>query len=167
VASNPGLQSGFVPFTIPIWGFVEARHIHVDNHMNYIFHVDNGFIVGAASYPVRDAFQETQRGTILHMHGAVRWFRKGGYEPYFGSLIASFWQDFKTSFLQIFLIVGLIFLAVLNVFVFFYWLYLKPRVISKISSAQKKAPNSQAIVQPQAPPAQEPAKQVPESTPPT
>ena len=149
MASNPGIHANFVPFTIPVWGFVEKNHIHVDNHMNYVFHVDSGFIIGAAAYPVRDHFQETQKGSILNMHGAVRWFKKHGYEPFFGSLAATFWEGFKTSFLQIFILVALVFVIVFNAFIVVYWVYLKPRIESKIG-AKKPAANPQnpkAIVQ--------------------
>jgi hypothetical protein len=30
----------YVPFTIPVWGVVEPDHVHIDNHLNYVLHVD-------------------------------------------------------------------------------------------------------------------------------
>jgi hypothetical protein len=26
-----------------VWGVVEPDHVHVDNHLNYVLHVDNGY----------------------------------------------------------------------------------------------------------------------------
>ena len=44
-------KSFYVPFTIPIWGVVEAEHFHVNNHLNFVFHGDKGKIIGASVYP--------------------------------------------------------------------------------------------------------------------
>ena len=41
----------FVPFSIPVWGFVEPNHLHIDNHFNFIFHGYEGKVLGGASYP--------------------------------------------------------------------------------------------------------------------
>ena len=46
----PGLDF-YLPFTIPVWGVVEVDHMHVDNHLNFIFHADRGRIIGVAAYP--------------------------------------------------------------------------------------------------------------------
>jgi hypothetical protein len=61
----------YVPFTIPIWGIVEPGiitssslqhllsvqigHVHVDNHLNFVFHGDAGKIVAATAYPGKDS----------------------------------------------------------------------------------------------------------------
>ena len=44
-------KHNYLPFAIPLWGVVEENHCHINGHMNFIFHVDRGFILGAAAYP--------------------------------------------------------------------------------------------------------------------
>ena len=51
VAMTNDANSFRIPFTLPLWGVVEPRHIHVDNHINFVFHMDQGWIIGAAAYP--------------------------------------------------------------------------------------------------------------------
>ena len=41
----------WIPFNLPLWGIVEPTHIHVDNHMNMIFHGFRGSLMGVAAYP--------------------------------------------------------------------------------------------------------------------
>ena len=36
---------------------------------------------GAAAYPVRDTFQFTQIGSVVNMHGPVRWFNRHNFDP--------------------------------------------------------------------------------------
>ncbi len=42
--------------------------------MAFIFHVDQGRIIGASIYPVRDRFQFTRTRSTLNIHGPVKWF---------------------------------------------------------------------------------------------
>ena len=49
--------------------------------MNFVFHVDEGRIIGAAAYPVRDRFQFTRVGSLLNLHGPVHWFNRHSYLP--------------------------------------------------------------------------------------
>ena len=51
VAMTNDANSFRIPFTLPLWGVVEPSHIHVDNHINMVFHMDQGWIIGAAAYP--------------------------------------------------------------------------------------------------------------------
>ena len=44
-------RHNFLPFSLPMWGFAEPNHIHVIPHMNFLFHVQDGFILGASAYP--------------------------------------------------------------------------------------------------------------------
>eukprot|EP01100_Stratorugosa_tubuloviscum_P005429 TRINITY_DN2421_c1_g1_i1.p1 TRINITY_DN2421_c1_g1~~TRINITY_DN2421_c1_g1_i1.p1 ORF type:complete len:176 (-),score=56.99 TRINITY_DN2421_c1_g1_i1:98-625(-) len=78
IAMAPGF-SFYLPFNIPVWGIVERDHIHIDNHLNFVFHADQGKIIGVAAYPVRDNFQFTKVGSIITMHGPVKWFLKGTF----------------------------------------------------------------------------------------
>eukprot|EP01095_Lingulamoeba_sp_RSL-Kostka_P011785 TRINITY_DN4579_c2_g1_i1.p1 TRINITY_DN4579_c2_g1~~TRINITY_DN4579_c2_g1_i1.p1 ORF type:complete len:237 (-),score=57.10 TRINITY_DN4579_c2_g1_i1:689-1399(-) len=73
-----------IPFAIPIWGVVEEDHMHVNNHLNFVFHALDGKIVGATSYPIRDMFQFCTVESIIHFHGAIKWFRRGTFESYSG-----------------------------------------------------------------------------------
>lgn len=43
----------WIPFTMPLWGIVEPTHMHIDNHMNMIFHGYNGVLLGASAYPCK------------------------------------------------------------------------------------------------------------------
>jgi len=40
-----------IPFMLPVWGVVEPAHIHLDNHINMLFHMEDGWIIGATAYP--------------------------------------------------------------------------------------------------------------------
>jgi len=77
-------QEFYIPFTIPLWGVVEADHTHVGSHMNFIFHADDGKITGVAAYPVLDAFQFVQPGTIYHLHGPIKWFKGHSFQDVSG-----------------------------------------------------------------------------------
>eukprot|EP00007_Cunea_sp_BSH-02190019_P007800 CAMPEP_0174241434 /NCGR_PEP_ID=MMETSP0417-20130205/23422_1 /TAXON_ID=242541 /ORGANISM="Mayorella sp, Strain BSH-02190019" /LENGTH=320 /DNA_ID=CAMNT_0015320675 /DNA_START=32 /DNA_END=990 /DNA_ORIENTATION=+ len=69
----------FIPFYIPIWGVAEATHVHVDNHMNFVFHGGHGRIIGVSAYPVRDHFVFGAKGSIIPLHGPVKWFHGAGF----------------------------------------------------------------------------------------
>eukprot|EP01094_Clydonella_sp_ATCC50884_P024731 TRINITY_DN6287_c0_g1_i1.p1 TRINITY_DN6287_c0_g1~~TRINITY_DN6287_c0_g1_i1.p1 ORF type:complete len:239 (+),score=39.57 TRINITY_DN6287_c0_g1_i1:144-860(+) len=74
----------YVPFSIGIWGVVEPSHLHLDNHINMVFHASGGRILAAASYPLKDHFHFVGVGSILPMHGPVKWFRGTSYKPLSG-----------------------------------------------------------------------------------
>eukprot|EP00002_Diphylleia_rotans_P004539 TRINITY_DN13393_c0_g1_i1.p1 TRINITY_DN13393_c0_g1~~TRINITY_DN13393_c0_g1_i1.p1 ORF type:complete len:247 (-),score=35.87 TRINITY_DN13393_c0_g1_i1:66-806(-) len=78
----------YIPFTIPLWGVVEGEHFHMDNHMNIVFHADMGHILGVSFYPVRDRFQYAREGSLVTIHGPVRWFRKQGFDAYIKPALA-------------------------------------------------------------------------------
>jgi hypothetical protein len=81
-----------IPLTLPLWGVAEAAHVHVDNHINLVFHLDDGWIIGAAAYPstrgavgrsmacvltravalVRERFEEATETGRIHVHGETR-----------------------------------------------------------------------------------------------
>jgi len=70
----------YIPFTIPLWGVVEADHMHINNHFNTIFHAADGRIIAVTTYPVMDAFQLCAVKTILGLHGPVKWFRAHSFK---------------------------------------------------------------------------------------
>ena len=41
----------YIPVSIPLWGVAETDHIHINNHVNFVFHAEKGKVVAAASYP--------------------------------------------------------------------------------------------------------------------
>lgn len=41
----------YIPVVIPLWGVVEAEHIHINNHLNFVFHAEGGKIIGVGVYP--------------------------------------------------------------------------------------------------------------------
>lgn len=44
-------RHNYLPFSLPMWGLVEPNHVHVIPHMNFLFHAQDGFILGASAYP--------------------------------------------------------------------------------------------------------------------
>jgi len=79
----------YLPFSIPVWGVVEKDHIHIDNHLNFIFHAANGLIVGVAAYPVRDRLQFGKEGTVITIHGPVKWFSGHSFLPFTSGRLSS------------------------------------------------------------------------------
>lgn len=77
--------ASWLPFVLPLWGVVEGDHLHVDNRLNFALHADGGRVVAVAAYPVRDKFQFIKQGTLVALHGPVRWFDKGTYTPLAGA----------------------------------------------------------------------------------
>jgi hypothetical protein len=65
----------FMPYPIALWGGVEPSHIHLMNHMNFVFHASEGFLLGAAAYPLRDHYQLIESDGTLTVHGPVRWYQ--------------------------------------------------------------------------------------------
>jgi hypothetical protein len=72
----------FAPVTITLWGIAEGSHLHVNTHVNFVFHAHRGYILGAAAYSVRDHFQIVQPGGVLQLHGKVHWFDGHAFVPY-------------------------------------------------------------------------------------
>eukprot|EP01091_Cochliopodium_minus_P007716 TRINITY_DN17602_c0_g1_i1.p1 TRINITY_DN17602_c0_g1~~TRINITY_DN17602_c0_g1_i1.p1 ORF type:complete len:229 (-),score=43.82 TRINITY_DN17602_c0_g1_i1:75-761(-) len=119
----------FIPFEIPIWGVLEnSDHIHLDNHLNIIFHVEDGNILGVAAYPVRDRFAYIKPGTIINLHGIVKWFQGASFVPLNSS------HSFSSAsfpYVLVFLWCVLTIVACLLCGVVVYRSFLKPRLISK------------------------------------
>ena len=74
-------RHNFLPFSLPIWGVAEPTHTHIIPHMNFIFHVMDGFILGASAYPVRDHVEVVMEGGQLNLHGPTRWFQGHTFVP--------------------------------------------------------------------------------------
>lgn len=58
-----------IPVAIPMWGILQEGqdqldHIHVGTHLNWVFHTEDGKIIGAAVYAVRDRFQAVEAGDV-------------------------------------------------------------------------------------------------------
>jgi len=73
----------YIPFSIPLFGVVEQDHIHINNHLNFIFHAEKGAVIGASVYPVRDTFQFVKIGTVITIHGAAKWFRGHSFNDFY------------------------------------------------------------------------------------
>ncbi|KAJ3269933.1 hypothetical protein HK104_005009, partial [Borealophlyctis nickersoniae] len=67
-------KSFYTPLTITLWGETEPTHFHIFNHINFVFHVIDGFFLGAAAYGLRDHYTPGLEGSTLDVHGPVRWF---------------------------------------------------------------------------------------------
>mmetsp|Transcript_33745 Transcript_33745/g.86530 ORF Transcript_33745/g.86530 Transcript_33745/m.86530 type:complete len:229 (-) Transcript_33745:140-826(-) len=70
----------YMPISFPLWGVVDGPHVHVDNRLHFIFHADNGKIVGGAIYPMRDKYEGVKKGGKLSLHGPLKWFSKESYQ---------------------------------------------------------------------------------------
>ena len=81
-------RSYYVPFALPMWGFNQLSNgrqlLAIDNHINFMFHTNDGYIIGAGAYPFRDRFELAEVGSTVHLHGAVRWFLGHKHEPLVG-----------------------------------------------------------------------------------
>jgi hypothetical protein len=49
------------------------RSASSDNHLFFVFHAAAGRILGATSYPVRNRLQFGKPGSIVTMHGPIKW----------------------------------------------------------------------------------------------
>jgi len=119
----------YIPFTIPIWGVVEADHIHVDTHTNFIFHADNGKIIGAAAYPVIDQFQYVRTSTVITMHGPVKWFNRHSFKDYYPNSSSSIGI---TEFSLIVIWCLLTCILTTLIFAFLYKNHLRPNVLRTV-----------------------------------
>jgi hypothetical protein len=73
-SSNNHESKMYVPFALSLWGLAEPTHIHIMNHMQFVFHVVEGFFIGASAYGLRDNFTPLFPGSLILMHGPTRWF---------------------------------------------------------------------------------------------
>ncbi|KAJ1551631.1 hypothetical protein HK096_006248 [Nowakowskiella sp. JEL0078] len=64
----------YVPFNFNLWGAVEPSHVHMMNHFNFVFHVMDGFFLGATAYALRDQVVKVEPDAGIVIHGPVRWF---------------------------------------------------------------------------------------------
>jgi len=42
--------NAYIPLPLPIWGIPMGGGLHINSHMNFIFHIERGYIIGAAAY---------------------------------------------------------------------------------------------------------------------
>eukprot|EP01104_Vermistella_antarctica_P010411 TRINITY_DN2787_c1_g2_i2.p1 TRINITY_DN2787_c1_g2~~TRINITY_DN2787_c1_g2_i2.p1 ORF type:complete len:237 (-),score=31.68 TRINITY_DN2787_c1_g2_i2:143-853(-) len=133
IAMIPG-KAFYLPFTIPVWGLVESDHIHIDNHLNFVFHGAGGHILGVAAYPVRDNFQYGKVGSIITIHGPVKWFHQGTFQ----SLTSNKFTDAPRSALPLVLAWSAIsFMFSLVVCGVFYRFVLRPQIYRTLLKTKK------------------------------
>eukprot|EP00808_Paulinella_micropora_P011930 g79348.t1 len=70
----------YVPATLTYWGLLEADHVHINHHMNFVFHTMQDKIIGFAAYPVRDRFQFMRTGSVINFHGPFTPYSKAPKE---------------------------------------------------------------------------------------
>jgi len=122
----------YVPFTIPIWGVAEPDHMHIDNHLNWIFHADGGKILGVSAYPVRDRFQLVVPKSVITLHGAAKWFWKESFRDFSSSgYIFSTISPFGTGSL-IFIWCTITFIFSWTLFGFAFRYYLRPKILRRV-----------------------------------
>lgn len=152
----------WIPFDLPIWGVVEDSHIHVDNHVNFIFHAARGSLLAVAAYPLRDqvmraewrlsgvvhscfsliqfAYVDNHAGGVVQMHGSIKFFNGESFQgvdgvaflPQDPNAPKSHWGTFATVFVWSFLA------ALVTAFVaLFVYLYrLQPAMQRKLELAK-------------------------------
>eukprot|EP01103_Thecamoeba_quadrilineata_P011868 TRINITY_DN2938_c0_g1_i1.p1 TRINITY_DN2938_c0_g1~~TRINITY_DN2938_c0_g1_i1.p1 ORF type:complete len:214 (+),score=13.25 TRINITY_DN2938_c0_g1_i1:143-784(+) len=131
----------YLPFNIPIWGVVEADHIHVDNHFNFVFHADEGKIIGVTAYPVRDNFQFGKPGSVISIHGPVKWFRRGTFFSYSSNM---FMEMYHLRIPILFLWTILVCLVTFITGVITYKFYLRPTIVRSLMAQKKTKPQASA-----------------------
>ena len=94
----------FLPLTIPLWGIVEVwqpavwalfaagviadlrlsplmslqpSHVHINYHMNFAFHVDDGRIIGVTAYPGMPTVMYYTAGTVMLIMSYACWSSAG------------------------------------------------------------------------------------------
>ncbi|KAI8845914.1 hypothetical protein BJ741DRAFT_586138 [Chytriomyces cf. hyalinus JEL632] len=70
----------YFPLTFAFWGKKEEEHIHIMTHWNFLFHAVEGFFLGGTVYPLRDHWVMAVKGSIILIHGPVRWFAGHTFE---------------------------------------------------------------------------------------
>ncbi|ORY42219.1 hypothetical protein BCR33DRAFT_718408 [Rhizoclosmatium globosum] len=70
----------YFPLTFSFWGQVKSTHIHLMTHWNFLFHAMDGFFLGGSVYPLRDHWVAAEKGSVLLIHGPVRWFAAHTFE---------------------------------------------------------------------------------------
>lgn len=121
----------FLPLAVQLWGIVEETHVHVNYHVNFIFHAAEGSLLGAASYPVRDRFQYVKAGSTLNLHGPVRWFSRHSFTSFGENGGAAGGGDPLLKFVTIVAWVMLSAGTTSMFFIAFYAFYLKPRLAKR------------------------------------
>lgn len=132
VPDVPEGHDWYVPFTIPVWGVVEKDHMHIDNHLFFVFHAAAGRILGATSYPVRNRLQFGKPGSIVTMHGPIKWFNGHTFLPFSSaSRQVNVPSDLgSTVFVAVCCVLTLM-LSALG-FTFLYKFYLRKRLVQKM-----------------------------------
>jgi len=119
----------YIPFTIPLWGVVEADHTHVGSHINFVFHAEEGKITAVAAYPVLDAFQYVQPGSMFHIHGPIKWFKGHSFQDVSGRGVHLLLGGESTGALLVWLIITCAIMGLSSALVYRY--FLRPRLIRK------------------------------------
>ncbi|KAI8607958.1 hypothetical protein BC830DRAFT_1174836 [Chytriomyces sp. MP71] len=78
----------YFPLTFAFWGQIEDTHIHLMTHWNFLFHAIDGFFLGGTVYPLRDHWVMAVKGSIIMIHGPVRWFAGHTFEGTLQSTVA-------------------------------------------------------------------------------
>ncbi|EGG18418.1 hypothetical protein DFA_03912 [Cavenderia fasciculata] len=133
----------YIPVHIPVWGFVQTDHLDVTDHINVLFHEEDGIIHGATIYPVKDKFVQVKsdlRSTLTY-HGHIKWLKGGSFSEISGGAGAGGGVNTGANeFGQLWISASMssVFLWCLITFVFsilaaaiIYKSFLKPRLIRK------------------------------------
>jgi len=132
IRMSPSMEY-YIPFTIPVWGVAEPDHIHIDNHLNFVFHGDDGWIIAATAYPVRDRFQFVKTGTSVTMHGPIKWFDKLSFKDFSP---VTFERKPESVFGSVLLACFLTALISSLAFVLYYKCYLEPELVSNATKSR-------------------------------
>ncbi|GAM27771.1 hypothetical protein SAMD00019534_109470, partial [Acytostelium subglobosum LB1] len=70
----------YYPLQIPVWGIEQADHLDVANHINVVFHADEGLISAVSIYPIKDRHLDIRTKSVISFHGHIKWFRGTSFE---------------------------------------------------------------------------------------
>lgn len=124
----------YIPFTLPVWGIVEHDHVHIDNHLNFIFHAMpyEGTLMAATAYPLRDTFQYVRVGSIVGIHGVVKWFTSHSFQDFYADTSLVTGKDEDPLYIIIFMWSLIAFGTTLTILMYVYRNYLKPKILRRV-----------------------------------
>ncbi|PRP87623.1 hypothetical protein PROFUN_04650 [Planoprotostelium fungivorum] len=125
-------STAYIPFSLPVWGIVEADHIHIDIHINFVLHAERGQILGIAAYPVRDKFMPAKLMSVVPIHGLVKWFAGHTFRDYYPHTTFRTGSTLDLYFAVIFGWCIMVFLLTTMLLVWYYRNHLRPKLLRSV-----------------------------------
>ncbi len=112
-----------------------CRHIHINSHLNFVFHALQGSLIAATAYPLRDQFTFLdKKGGTFNLHGHVKFFQGESFSNLNSRAFSPFdaaAKDTTNTILNVIVWALVSFVVTLcGALLFFFW-RLKPDIIAK------------------------------------